>query len=974
MNKVLSKRIPREFKSNLPKYIALLLLIVLSMYLVTAIVASSDTIITRTEEHSAANHVEDGQFTTFLPLTDEQEKDITDKGVTLERMYSLDIKAEDGSTVRVMKNRKDIDLVELVSGEYPAKDNDAVVERRYAEEHSLNVGDKLTVGGTEYTVCGIGASPDYDAPYQNMSDVAVSSKNFGLIFVTDSEYERVSDNSKSAQTFTYGYLLGNDMTDDKLKDLIEGFDFDYTKVTDKYYLETVNEALEKRTEIENGINDLADGADKLHDGLKDLSDGADTLYDGMNDLSDGADKLYDGLKSLSDGTVQLHSGMTAIYDGASALDKGLGELSGGASSLNGAIAGANSAGLIPPTMNALVSGADSLATGLKSAKSGSSELVSGISSASRGAEQLSTGANDAVNGAKELANGTKDAKDGAKELADGAKDAKDGAGELADGIHELKSNIGKLLDAAFDLDLTNLTSFVKRADNVRIAAAAGDVVTNKYGGLAACVILMALFAYVISVFVVHQINRESSVIGALYALGVTKGALIRHYITLPTIIAFIGGVIGSAIGFSPMSIQSQLEDTYAYFSMPDFQTVIPLYLVIYAVVIPPVIAAIVNALVINKRLSAPALSLMRNEQNVRNISRMEIKSGGFVRKFRIRQFLREMRANITVAACMFVSMLILMLGLDCYSMCANVTTDTLAGTTYEYMYMLKYPTTEVPEGGEACYVESLAKEKDGYILDVTVIGIDSDNPYYNNVDVKKGKSIVTASLSVAQRYGVVEGDTFILTDEAADMNYAFTVDCISDYSSGLAVFMDIDSMRELFKQDDDYYNMVLSDKPLDIDEGRIYSVTTKADVERSSKVFSELMTGMIVTLIGAATVIFVVVMYLMMSVMIDRSSFGISLLKTFGYSRKDVKRLYLDGNAITIAISAVVCLPLSKLVINTIFPAFVANIACGINLEFGWYFYPALFIAVMLVYLLTNTLLVRKLNRITPAEVLKNRE
>ena len=172
--------------------------------------------------------------------------------------------------------------------------------------------------------------------------------------------------------------------------------------------------------------------------------------------------------------------------------------------------------------------ADSLASGLKSAKSGSSELVSGISSANRGAEQLSTGATDAVNGAKELADGAKDAKNGAKELADGAKDAKDGAGELADGIHELKCNIGKLLDAAFDLDLTNLTSFVKRADNVRIAGAAGDVVMNKYGGLAACVILMALFAYVISVFVVHQINRESSVIGALYALGVSKGTLIRQ--------------------------------------------------------------------------------------------------------------------------------------------------------------------------------------------------------------------------------------------------------------------------------------------------------------------------------------------------------------------------------------------------------------------------------------------------------------
>ena len=112
----------------------------------------------------------------------------------------------------------------------------------------------------------------------------------------------------------------------------------------------------------------------------------------------------------------------------------------------------------------------------------------------------------------------------------------------------------------------------------------------------------------------------------------------------------------------------------------------------------------------------------------------------------------------------------------------------------------------------------------------------------------------------------------------------------------------------------------------------------------------------------------------MMGVIIDRSSFGISLLKTFGYSKKDVKKLYLDGNAITIAISAIICLPLSKLVMDRIYPSFIPNVACGINLNFAWYLYPALFIAVMLIYLLTSTLLVRKLNRITPAEVLKNRE
>ncbi len=47
-------------------------------------------------------------------------------------------------------------------------------------------------------------------------------------------------------------------------------------------------------------------------------------------------------------------------------------------------------------------------------------------------------------------------------------------------------------------------------------------------------------------------------------------------------------------------------------------------------------------------------------------------------------------------------------------------------------------------------------------------------------------------------------------------------------------------MRELFGEDDDYYNCVLSDEPLDIDEGRLYGTTTKSDIERSAAVFTEL--------------------------------------------------------------------------------------------------------------------------------------
>ena len=159
-------------------------------------------------------------------------------------------------------------------------------------------------------------------------------------------------------------------------------------------------------------------------------------------------------------------------------------------------------------------------------------------------------------------------------------------------------------------------------------------------------------------------------------------------------------------------------------------------------------------------------------------------------------------------------------------------------TKYEYMYVLKYPEETPPEKTEAYYVKSLSKTAYDYTLDISVIGVEDDEKYYG-VSPEKGKSRITASASAAQKYGLKKGDKLILTDSAADMDYAFTVTDIAEYSAGLAVFMDIDSMRELFGQEDGYYNMLLSDEAIDIDEGRLYSVTSRSGIERSSEVFAD---------------------------------------------------------------------------------------------------------------------------------------
>ena len=140
-----------------------------------------------------------------------------------------------------------------------------------------------------------------------------------------------------------------------------------------------------------------------------------------------------------------------------------------------------------------------------------------------GAGELNEGALEAYNGASELY-------DGMDELYDGTGELCDGVTELYDGVKEFRDESNELIDRFFTEGPDNITSFILKGDNVRIGGAAGDVVINKLAGVVAGVILIIMFTYVLSVFVIHQIQRESSTIGALYALGVKKRAKHKFHI------------------------------------------------------------------------------------------------------------------------------------------------------------------------------------------------------------------------------------------------------------------------------------------------------------------------------------------------------------------------------------------------------------------------------------------------------------
>ena len=740
MNRVLNKRLLRDLKSNLGRYLALMFMIFLGIYIVVGIVGSAEIIIVGTEKWKEKNQVEDGQFSVFLPLSEEQEKELTSEGTSVEKMSSMDLRASDGSELRVFAVREKIDLIMLDDGQLLSSENEVVLEKNYARVHDLSIGDSITIENSAFTVVGTGSVPDYDQMLKTFASPAVDAKSFGIMFVSKDGYRKLKDDlPDKVETYTYAYRLGNE-TSEELKERIEG-----------------------------------------------------------------------------------------------------------------------------------------------------------------------------------------------------------------------------------------LTSFVTYADNIRIEGAAGDVIMDKKVGLIAGVIVLFLFAYVISVFVVHQIEREQPVIGALYALGVKKRNLLAHYVILPTVTALMGGLLGLLAGFSPLGVGFMGRTHYEYFSIPQFPIVYAPYLIIYGAVLPAFICLIVNLWTVNRKLSKTALSLLRNEQTAGSYKQVNLKCKKFTVLFSIRQLLREKRSAITIVVGMLITFMIISLGINTYVLCSSVKDKNTEDTKYEYMYLYKFPDEKAPEGGEATFVKNLSIDCLGYTLDVSVIGIDGESRFFD-AHPEAGKSKCVINRSMVQRYGYKVGDKIILTDSVEDMDYCFTVTGISEYSVGFAVFMDTASMRELFGEKEDYFNAVYSDTALSIEESRLYSVTSKEDIKTSSSIFLETMAPLTFTLLSAGSVIFLVVMYLMLAVMIDRSAMGISLIKIFGYRPGEIRKLYLNGNFYVVLIGGLLAFPIAKKIIDTIYPNFIANVACSMNLSYSWYLYLLIATGVILIYFVVSSLLVGKIKRISPAEILKNRE
>ena len=191
----LNKRYFRSIKSNLSFYVSAMVLTVMTLFLFFMMNIAGEAIWEFGDDFFVSQNLEDANFTTYLPIPEEEIEALEKEySVKLEPQYYSNIET-DGTTARVFKKTKEINLYSVTEGEDAEQDNEVIISEGYAVFNKVSLGDAITIGNKAYTVTGFFQRPDYLYMLQNEGDSYKNVTTFFLAYVTDEEYEQIgSDN------------------------------------------------------------------------------------------------------------------------------------------------------------------------------------------------------------------------------------------------------------------------------------------------------------------------------------------------------------------------------------------------------------------------------------------------------------------------------------------------------------------------------------------------------------------------------------------------------------------------------------------------------------------------------------------------------------------------------------------------------------------------------------------------------------
>lgn len=559
----------------------------------------------------------------------------------------------------------------------------------------------------------------------------------------------------------------------------------------------------------------------------------------------------------------------------------------------------------------------------------------------------------------------------------------------------------------------SLEEFVPRYLNQAITFTRDDMGSDRAMMIVFLYIVIAIMAFVFGITISNTIAKESNVIGTLLASGYTKNELIRHYMAMPILVTLIGALIGNILGYTIMKdICAGMY--YGSYSLPTYVTVWNAEAFLLTTIIPILLMLLVNYTVLHRKLSLSPLKFLRRDLKRRQqkYTLSLSKRIPFFSRFRLRVIFQNISNYLLLFLGILFANLLLMFGLLFPAVLDHYQTVLQDNLLCNYQYILQIPINAMDEDHK---LESLvnmlyfqhevetdnpdAEKFSAYSLKTTdkeykeeeilLYGL-ADNSRYLPIDFQetatdKDGSLQTDSSTVtpvyissayADKYFLDIGDEITLKEAYEDDTYTFSIEGIYDYEGGLTVFLPQEQLNKLFDLGSDYFSGYLSDSEItDINQKYIGSVIDLDSLSKISRQLNVSMGSMMYLLDGFSIVLFMILIYLLSKIIIEKNAQSISMTKILGYSDREISSLYLLSTTIMVVIFLLLSFPIETVLMKALFRGImISSISGWIPLYIDPVLYVKMFLLGFGTYLLVALIEYRRIKKVPMDQALKNIE
>lgn len=527
-----------------------------------------------------------------------------------------------------------------------------------------------------------------------------------------------------------------------------------------------------------------------------------------------------------------------------------------------------------------------------------------------------------------------------------------------------------------------ITEWVDAMNNKRIRMPWASVNGVKSMSVPLPTAIYLLGCLIVGIIVWRMIKADSVIIGALYAQGLRRRELTRHYMALPLILALMAGLLGTGLAIPCVEPVVSVMLT-SYYNVPTIGFSLSPVNVLLGILLPALFVGFASFFVIRGELTKTAAELMKGDRDSAKVNRLErrlrLERFRFNTKFQIRAQLRSIPRLLFLLLGVTGASVIMLFGFTIqYSM--NTAFSDLDGTemyNFNWEYSFKEQQTgELPEGAQPFNaMRAYPEGRESVEFYITGVPSGSDTIILtdkNGSPLPQDQANITSPL--AERMKLNIGDSITFVDKLDGGVYSLTVGGIADTYVGQFIFMPLADFNAMAGLPAHAYSGVFSDTPLDYDEKMLSGVKDLKAVSGAGDELMAPMMSMVVLITMFAAIMGVIIIYLVTSLMIEESRGTVSLMKVFGYRKKELGKLLLNSSNFAVIIGFLLAVPLTISSADLLYSYLGEMINLALPILISPLYVLISLVLIMAAYQLTKLMCGRKLNRIPMQEALKAAE